>query len=91
MLRDMLQIVCEQKAKAKTKFRGAKVGKAEQVTKYFLNHKSENEIFSQYVNYIICSLDLRNKEAAIRRCTSEQVFLKISQRSQENTCAGVSF
>ena len=59
------------KGKSKNKFRGAKVGKAEQVTKYFLNHKSENEIFSEYVNYIICSLDLRNKEAAIRRCTSE--------------------
>ena len=30
-------------------------------------------------------------EAVIRRCSSKQVFLKISQISQENTYVGVSF
>ena len=30
-------------------------------------------------------------KAAVRRCSSEKVFLKISQYSQENTCVGVSF
>ena len=34
------------KGKNKNKFRGANVCKAEQVRKYFVNHKSENEIFS---------------------------------------------
>ena len=29
-------------------------------------------------------------EAAVRSCSSEKVFLKISQYSQENTCVGVS-
>ena len=30
-------------------------------------------------------------EAVVRRCSVEQVFLKISQNSQENTCPRVSF
>ena len=30
-------------------------------------------------------------EAVIRRCSSKQVFLKVSHTSQESTCAGVSF
>ena len=30
-------------------------------------------------------------EAVVRRCSSKWVLLKISQYSQENTCAGVSF
>ena len=29
-------------------------------------------------------------EAILRKCSSKQVFLKISQISQENTCTGVS-
>ena len=32
-----------------------------------------------------------NEEEAIRRCSSKQVFLNISQFSQENTCVGDSF
>ena len=32
-----------------------------------------------------------NSEAVVRRCSSKQVLLKISQISQENTCAGVYF
>ena len=30
-------------------------------------------------------------EAVVRRCSVNKVFLKISQNSQENTCAKVSF
>ena len=30
-------------------------------------------------------------EAAVSRCSSKEVLLKISQYSQENTCVGVSF
>ena len=35
----------------------------------------------------------KNKEieAVVRRCSLKKVFLKISQNSQENTCARVSF
>ena len=30
-------------------------------------------------------------EAVVQRCSVKKVFLKISQNSQENTCADVSF
>ena len=30
-------------------------------------------------------------KAAVRRCSTKEVFLKISQYSQESTCVGVSF
>ena len=55
-----------EKCKSKQKFGGAKVFKTEQVRKYFVNPKTENEVFSQYVNYIICSLDFRNTEEVVR-------------------------
>ena len=80
-----------EKCKSKHKFSGAKVQKAEQVRKYFVNSKIENEVFGQYVNYIIFSLNFRNIEAVVRRDTSEQVFLKILQCSQEKICIGVFF
>ena len=32
-----------------------------------------------------------NSEAVARRCSVKKVFLEISQNSQENTCARVSF
>ena len=32
-----------------------------------------------------------NKEGVARRCSVKKMFLKISQNSQENTCARVSF
>ena len=34
---------------------------------------------------------LRNTEAVVQRCSVKRVFLEISQNSQENTCARVSF
>ena len=70
----------------KHKFGGAKVCKAEQVRKHFVNPKIEKEVFGQYINYIFVVWILRNTEALFRRCTSEKVLLKISQCSQENTC-----
>ena len=43
------------------------------------------------VQYLISNFTIRSTEAAVRRCSSKQVFLKISQYSQENTCVGISF
>ena len=60
-----------EKCKSKRKFYGAKACKAEQVRKYFVNPEIENEVFSWYVNYIICSWDFRNTEEVICRYTSE--------------------
>ena len=37
------------------------------------------KVFGLHVNYLICSLDFRYTEAAVRRCSLEQVLLKISQ------------
>ena len=37
------------------------------------------KVFGLCVNCIICSLDFRYTEAVVRRCSSEQVLLKISQ------------
>ena len=39
----------------------------------------------------IVKLVIDNEEAAIHRCSSKYMFLKISQISQKKTCAGVSF
>ena len=39
-----------------------------------------------YHKFILCFL-----EVVVRRCSVKKVFLKISQNSQENTCARVSF
>ena len=71
--------------KSKHKFGGNKICKAEELRKYFFNPKTDNSVFSHCAYYIICSLHLKKKEAVVRRCSSELVFLKISQ---ENTCAG---
>ena len=37
------------------------------------------------------SIFLKRTEAVARRCSVKKVFLEISQNSQENTCARVSF
>ena len=34
---------------------------------------------------------LHMQEAVVRRCSVKKVFLEISQNSQENTCAKISF
>ena len=43
------------------------------------------------VQYLIRNFMIRSTEAAIYRCSSEQVFLKILQCSQEGTCVGITF
>ena len=37
------------------------------------------------------SLNVKQTEAVVQRCSVEKVFLEISQNSQENTCTRVSF
>ena len=69
-----------EKRKNKHKFGGAKVWKAAQVRKYFVNPKTENENFGQYLNYIIYSLDFRNIEAILRRCTSDRYFTMFTRK-----------
>ena len=64
-----------EKCKSKFKFGRAKVCKADQVKTDFVNPKIENEVFSYYVNYIICSLDIRN--------TEEVFILKVGTSSNE--------
>ena len=39
----------------------------------------------------LCNFDSKIAEAVTRRCSVKKVFSKISQNSQENTCARVSF
>ena len=46
---------------------------------------SEYGHFSRSVTWNIVT------EAAVRRCSSKEVFWKMSQISQENTCVGVPF
>ena len=36
-------------------------------------------------------MEMLYAEAVVRRCSVNKVFLEISQNSQENTCARVSF
>ena len=44
----------------------------------------------QLHNYIVFLID-HIVEAVVERCSVKKVFLEISQNSQENTCARVSF
>ena len=46
--------------KSNYKFGGTKVCNTEEVRKYFVSSKIENEVFSLCVNAIICSLGFRN-------------------------------
>ena len=73
------------------KFGGVKFCKAEQVGNCFVNPKTENEVFFQYVNYIICGFDFRNTEAVVRRYTSEQVFLKFRNVHRKISVLGFLF
>ena len=41
--------------------------------------------------YLINNFMIRSTDAAVRRCSSKQVFLKILQYSQEGICVGISF
>ena len=44
-----------------------------------------------YINMNLKSYFKQNSEAVVQRCSVKKVFLEISQNSQENTCARVSF
>ena len=47
--------------------------------------------FNPHKSFIGNHLDAVSTEAAGQRCSEKKVFLEISQNSQENTCAKVSF
>ena len=44
-----------------------------------------------YDAYLFHYLSFHKSEAVPQRCSVKKVFLEISQNSQENTCAKVSF
>ena len=50
--------------------------------------KSGMELISPKKNF---QYNTRGTEVILRRCSIKKVFLEISQNSQENTCARVSF
>ena len=57
-----------------------------------LGHFAENK--QNLCNVLINLLDyfyFHSTEAVVQRCSVKKVFLGISQKSQENTCARVSF
>ena len=45
----------------------------------------------KYSNSSIFLKTISKPEAVVQRCSVKKAFLEISQNSQENTCAGVSF
>ena len=57
-----------ERRKSRHKFGGTKVCIAEKVRKYFVNPKTGKEVFNQYVNYIICSLDFK-------KCLMKSLFI----------------
>ena len=62
--------------------------------KFFSEYQPYVKVFTLRSNSWWFSLKLRQKrmtEAVVRRCSTKQMFLKISQNSQENTCFDVSF
>ena len=58
----------QERHKSRHKFGGTKVCIAEKVRKYFVNPKIAKEVFNQYVNYIICSLDFK-------KCLMKSLFI----------------
>ena len=58
---------------------------------FYCNHYLFN---NQWFHQLICrttDVEKLGSEAVARRCSSKKLFWKISQNSQENTCARVSF
>ena len=47
--------------------------------------------FSSHLVFNPLGILLRYPEAVVRKCSIKRVFLNISQNSEENNCAGVSF
>ena len=44
-----------------------------------------------YIKVNVENGNVEGTEAVVRRCSAKKVFLKVSQNSQENACARVSF
>ena len=61
--------------------------KKENRTNLFAIGKRERDI-KLSAKYSVCT---KNSEAVVRRCFAKQVFLEITQNSQERTCASVPF
>ena len=53
---------------------------------FFLPFSTLHMLYSSNVDK-----QMENKEAVVQSCSVKKVFLEISQKSQENTCARVSF
>ena len=45
----------------------------------------------KFKTFLFCLKNARSSEAVVQSCSVKKVFLKISQNSQEITCARVSF
>ena len=58
---------------------------------YFTVIQRTRDVYVQTSVRRIASIKHLATEALIGRCSVKKVFLKISQNSQENTCARVSF
>ena len=59
-----------------------------------LHHKTQKEVeylVNQWTFFIQTFLWLLLQEAVAYRCSVKKIFLEISQNSQENTCARISF
>ena len=65
-------------------------GKRQWSSAILLNKNSTNDFFVRLIQFQQC-LTIQMTEPAICKCSSKQVFLKISQYSKENTCDGISF
>ena len=51
-----------------------------------------NSLENEYYNEVAILMNISEfAEAVVQRCSAKKVFLEISQNSQENTCARVSF
>ena len=66
------------------------------ITFYRTRHKDIVPVFDDQLNFVFCTdipgvLMKLGAEAVVQRCSIKKVFLEISQNSQKNTCARVSF
>ena len=61
--------------------------KKENRTNLFAIGKRERDV-KLSAKYSVCT---KNSEVVVRRCFAKQVFLEITQNSQEQTCASVPF
>ena len=51
-----------------------------------------NSLENEYYNEVAILMNISEfAEAVVQRCSAKKVFLEISQNSQENTCAKISF